>query len=126
MVDIDTQIVYWRDGAEEDWAVAQELLSHGRIRHSLFFVHLALEKALKAHVCRHARDFAPRTHNLVRLAEAADLSLDSQQLDVLADMNEFSLEGRYPDQMTPAPTQQQAEEYATRAEEVMKWLTKQL
>ena len=81
---------------------------------------------LKAHVCRRIRDLAPRVHNLVRLAEAAGLRLDSEQLDLLADMNEFNLEGRYPEQMIPAPTLEQATECVTRAEEVMRWLTKQL
>ncbi len=53
MIDIEKQVAYWRHGAEEDWEVAHQLFDRGYIRHSLFFVHLALEKALKAHVCRH-------------------------------------------------------------------------
>ncbi len=50
MIDIEKQIAYWRDGSIEDWQVAQELISNGRIRHGLFFAHLSLEKLLKAHV----------------------------------------------------------------------------
>jgi HEPN domain-containing protein len=69
MVDIVQQIAHWRDGAREEWQVATELLEKGRIRHALFFTHRALEKALKAHVCRHTGDLAPRTHNLARLLE---------------------------------------------------------
>lgn len=69
MIDVEKQVAYWRDGAQEDWAVARELVGNGRTRHGLFFVHLALEKVLKAHVCRQTRDLAPRIHNLVRLAE---------------------------------------------------------
>jgi HEPN domain-containing protein len=41
----------------------------------LFFAHLALEKLLKAHVCRATRDLAPRVHALLRLAERAGLML---------------------------------------------------
>jgi len=37
MVDIQKQIAYWRNGAREDWAVAEELIGNGRIRHGLFF-----------------------------------------------------------------------------------------
>ena len=51
MIDAEKQIVYWRKGAEEDIAVARELLEKKRIRHGLFFVHLSLEKMLKAHFC---------------------------------------------------------------------------
>ncbi len=79
MIDIDKQIAYWRDSADEDFAVARELVRRTRIRHGLFFAHLALEKALKAHVCRVTQDIAPRVHNLVRLAELAELDLQPAQ-----------------------------------------------
>jgi HEPN domain-containing protein len=75
MINIEKQVAYWRDGAVEDWEIAQELIERGRTRHGLFFVHLSLEKLLKAHVCRHTQDLAPRLHNLVRLAELAALPL---------------------------------------------------
>lgn len=96
MIDIDKQIVHWRDGAKEDIEVARELVARGRNRHGLFLAHLALEKVLKAHVCRHTRDLAPRIHSLVRLAELASIKPNKEQLDTLAEMNAFNLEGRYP------------------------------
>lgn len=71
MIDINKQINYWRNSAIEDWEVARELLKSGRVRHGLFFAHLAIEKLLKAHVCRSTKDLAPRIHNLVRLADMA-------------------------------------------------------
>ncbi len=113
-------------GAEEDWIVAKELLSHKRIRHSLFFIHLAIEKTLKALICKEIRVFAPRIHNLVRLAETARVRLNSTQIDVLADLNEFNLEGRYPDQLISTPTFDEAGILIKHAEEIMKWLTRQL
>jgi len=54
MVDIDKQIAYWRDSANEDWAVARQLVDNSRIRHGLFFAHLTLEKTLKALICKHS------------------------------------------------------------------------
>jgi len=126
MVDIEKQIAYWQRGSQEDWLVAQELVERGRSRHGLFFAHLSLEKALKAHVCRRTRDLAPRTHNLVRLAELARLSLSQEQLDVLADVSVFNLEGRYPDSFTPALNHSEAQAYLARAREVLTWLMHQL
>ena len=122
MIDIGKQIAYWLEGAREDWGAAQELVRGGRARHGLFFAHLALEKALKAQVCRHTHDLAPRIHNLVRLAELAEIHLKLEQIDVLAEMNAFSLEGRYPESLTPPPTSQEARAYLARAEEVFQWL----
>ena len=55
MIDVEKQVAYWRASAAEDWQVTEELVSLGRTRHSLFFAHLALEKLLKAHVCRAQR-----------------------------------------------------------------------
>lgn len=121
MVDITAQIAYWRAGADEDWAVAYELLDRGRVRHSLFLAHLALEKALKAHVCQKTHEYAPRIHNLVRLAELAALELPRQQLDILAEMNAFNVEARYPGPLAP-PTLAEAQGYVSRAEEVFTWL----
>ena len=83
MVDIIQQVAQWRDGAREECDVATELLERGRVRQALFFTHLALEKVLKAHVCRHTGDLAPRTHNLVWLAEVADLRVSSDFTGVI-------------------------------------------
>jgi len=126
MIDIEKQIAYWRNGATEDWAVAQELINKGRTRHGLFFAHLALEKLLKAHVCRHTQDLAPRLHNLVRLAELAELAPNQEQIDVLAEMNAFNIEGRYPDTLAPPPAPTEAKQYLRRAKEVYRWLMNQL
>lgn len=124
MVDIEKQISFWRDGAEEDWEVAQALVARGSLRHGLFFAHLALEKTLKALVCARTRELAPRLHNLVRLAETAGLELQSDQVDTLAEMNVFALEGRYPDALTPPVTKGEAREFLTRTEEVLECLKK--
>ena len=122
MIDINKQIAYWENGAQEDWDVAQDLIKSGRARHGLFFAHLALEKALKGQFCRHTRELAPRIHNLVRLAELAEIKLSETQIDVLAEMNTFNLEGRYPDSLAPVPTLPEARAYLARAKEIFQWL----
>jgi len=122
-MDIGKQVNFWRQGAGEDWQVACELVDAGRVRHGLFFAHLALEKLLKAHVCHRTQDLAPRVHNLVRLAELAGLSPDTKQLDVLAEMNEFCIEGRYPSMVAP-PSPAEARAYMARAKEVREWLVR--
>jgi HEPN domain-containing protein len=97
MIDIPKQIEFWRLGSAEDAVVARDLVARGKIRHGLFFLHLAIEKALKAEVCRATTDVAPRVHNLVRLAELANLTFGLGQIDALAELNAFNIEGRYPE-----------------------------
>jgi HEPN domain-containing protein len=126
MIDIEKQVVYWRDGAVEDWEVAQDLIKQGRVRHGLFFAHLTLEKALKAHVCQKTSDLAPKIHDLVRLATLAGLSLTQVQLDLLAVFNTFNLYGRYPDTFSASPSREQAQKYIEQAKEIYEWLKNQL
>jgi HEPN domain-containing protein len=126
MVDVEKQIDYWRQGSAEDWEVAVRLVKDGASRHGLFFAHLAIEKILKALVCRHMRDIPPRIHNLTRLSELAGLKPDDRLANVLADMNQFNLEGRYPESQTPPPSPQEAMEYMARSQEVLAWLISQL
>lgn len=126
MIDIQKQIAYWQNGAVEEWDLAQDLVKRNKTRHGLFFAHLALEKLLKAHICRHTQDLPPRIHNLTRLAELATLNLSQTQVDLLAEMNVFNLEGRYPDLSTTPLSKKEAKAYLRRAEEVYQWLMSQL
>jgi HEPN domain-containing protein len=126
MVDISQLVVYWRNGATEDWEVANQLVDGGKIRHGMFFAHLALEKILKAHICKKTEKLAPKSHNLVRLAEIAELNLKPQDLDTLAEMNEFNLEGRYPITFVSPPTKKESIEYMKRAKGIFEWLTQKL
>ena len=125
MVDIAKQIAFWRDSAKEDWDVARQLLDNGRTRHGLFFAHLALEKMLKAIVCKQSQDLAPRLHNLSRLADLAALTPDEGKMEVLAEMNAFHIEGRYPESLAKAPTREESLTYMARAEGVYQWLMNQ-
>lgn len=125
MLDIDRQVSYWRNGANEDWSAAIFLVEGGRTRHGLFLLHLAIEKALKALVCRATRDVPPRLHNLVRLAEIAGITLTSEQLDVLGELNVFNMEGRYPEISAEPLTPEEASAYVRRAQEVFACLMRE-
>jgi len=126
MINVEKQVVYWRDGALEDWQAAEDLVGLGRTRHGLFFAHLALEKMLKAHVCRVISDIPPRIHALLRLAERAELELSGTQRLFLARFDRYQLEGRYPDLLPAAPTMQSARAELEQAREMLEWLNRQL
>jgi len=125
MVDIEKQITYWRSSSDEDWEVAHQLLKSGRTRHGLFFAHLALEKLLKAHVCRATSGLAPRVHSLLRLADLSGLVLSEGQRTFLARFDRYQLEGRYPDALTEPLAVDEAEEELETAGEVLRWLRSQ-
>ena len=124
--DAGKQVLYWLKTAADDWRVAQKLLAEDELPQGLFFVHLTLEKALKAYICKATNDYAPRIHTLIRLAELTSLHLTQQQLDVLAEINQFNLEGRYPDIDLPVVSPKEAQKHFERAKEMYEWLMKQL
>lgn len=126
MVDVPKQIEYWRTSSDEDFAAAQSLLEKGHFRHSLFFAHLAIEKMLKAHVTRQTKDIPPRIHNLIRLVEIAELSLDPEQADFLSRFDMYQLEGRYPESSYTIIGLKDAKERLALAGDILKWLKTQL
>lgn len=125
-IDIDKQVAYWRASAEEDWDVGRSLVEKGKYRHGLFFLHLALEKVLKAHVCLTTKDFAPRIHSLRRLSALSGLSITEENADFLAAFERYDIAGRYPDTLSPPPTREEARSRQSTAQEVFTWLIHQL
>jgi len=88
---VKKQIAYWKATAEHDWQTVQTLWRTKRHDGCLFFCHLVIEKILKAVVVKITQQDAPRIHDLVRLANSAELALTESQQDMLAKINHFNL-----------------------------------
>ncbi|TAH20520.1 MAG: HEPN domain-containing protein [Cytophagales bacterium] len=62
------------------------------------FAHLVLEKLAKAlWVKNNQENTPPRTHQLLRILQEAQVNLNSEQEIFLQLMNNFQMQGRYPD-----------------------------
>ena len=91
-------IDYWVDTAEKDWVVVQQLFDAKSYVHALFWAHLVLEKLCKAHwVKDNIVNMPPKTHNLIVILENTKLKITDEGESFLRSMNQFQLEGRYPD-----------------------------
>lgn len=91
-------IKYWMISAGRDWRAVVKMLEAKTYIHALFFMHLVLEKLIKAHwVKDNPENHPPRTHNLVNLCEQTKLEVTSEEHDFLRIMNDFQLESRYPE-----------------------------
>ena len=122
-LDVEKQVAHWSKGADEAWEAAQDLIRRDRrISFGLFFVHLAFEKIIKAHVWRAKKEMPPHIHNLNRLAELAEIPMNADHKKVLAEINEFNIEGRYSDLLSPPPSFEEANLYLQRAEGTFLWL----
>lgn len=127
-MDVEKEVVYWRDGALKDLQFANRLIAREEeeILYCFFFLHLALEKTFKAHVVKQTKKLPPQIHNLLVLAELGNVKLSQEQVDFCGKINLYNIEARYPNLSIPSPTLQKAKEYFEQTKELMEWLTKQL
>lgn len=66
--------------------------------HGLFFAHLVIEKLSKAHwVQDNLGGIPPRTHSILRLWQTTQLAPTPDQEGTATVLNDYQLEGRYPD-----------------------------
>jgi len=125
----EEHIEYWFGSADHDLETAEDLFIAGRFDWCLFLGHLVLEKALKAvYVRDNENRFPPRTHNLLKLAEATKLRLDDDQNVFLDEVNDFNLEVRYPEfrqEFYKYCTRELAADYFIKIKEFYQWLQSQ-
>ena len=88
-------VQYWRDSSDDDRITARELLKSKRYSACLFFVHIYLEKILKATVVEKTGKPAPYVHDLLDLVNIAKIELSEEQKELLREINTFNIRARY-------------------------------
>ena len=126
MINIQKQIDYWINGAEDDIITANLLIQEKRTLHGLFFCHLVIEKAIKAHYVKITKEVAPRSHNLVYLSEKAEIEFDDDTQMFIGVLMKYQLQGRYPDYSPIIPDQIRVNEYFKKTKELLQWLKMKL
>ncbi|MEX0982898.1 MAG: HEPN domain-containing protein [Bacteroidales bacterium] len=93
----DKLIKYWIDGSDDDFETMIVMFDSKRFSWSLFIGHLMIEKLLKAYYVKVNSDYPPIIHNLLRLAEKADLKLTGEKKEQLITITAFNINARYDD-----------------------------
>lgn len=93
----DKLISYWLDGSDDDFETMIAMFDSKRYNWSLFIGHLMIEKLLKAYYVKVKSDYPPFIHNLLRLAEKANLELTNHQKEQLLTITAFNINARYDD-----------------------------
>jgi HEPN domain-containing protein len=122
-------VEYWIKNAEYKWDTVKALKRSKRYSDCLFFCHLVLECLLKGLVVAKIKKTAPYIHNLIRLAEVAELELDQVQENLLKVGNSFNIRARYADYKMAfykIATSEYTEEYFKAASKLRLWLLKRL
>ena len=124
-INIDQLIKYWIDGSEDDFETMIAMFDSKRYHWSLFIGHLMIEKLLKAYFVKIRSDYPPLIHNLLRLAEKADLELTDDQRVQLVTITAFNINARYDDyKMTfkKQCTQEYTSEWIHKLKELQQWI----
>ena len=126
-MEIQDKIKFWENMAEEDFGLAEKLFKDKNYLWSLFIAQLSLEKALKARVIEATKKEPPKIHDLVRLAEIAELVVTKYQKDELEIITGFNIEARYTDYkegLKQTATHEYTKKYLDKSREYLRWFLK--
>lgn len=121
-------IRHWREAAHRDQETAKSLLQSKHYDWSLFIYHLAIEKLLKAAVVS-AGKRPLYTHDLEKLANQADLVIESNHQAWLREITSFNMDARYDDEKLRfyhKTTETYTKTWHQHCEELFLWLQKHI
>lgn len=118
---------YWIESADEDYNVMLDLKEKNRNTYCLFFGQMVIEKLLKALYAKNNKGapYAPKTHDLLYLAEKLNIELTEEQEITLNEITTFNLSTRYDDYKRAfynKCTDEYTEEQINKIKEVRAWL----
>lgn len=118
---------YWIESADEDYNVMLDLKEKNRNTYCLFFGQMVIEKLLKALYAKNDKGapYAPKTHDLLYLAEKLNIELTEEQEITLNEITTFNLSTRYDDYKRAfynKCTDEYTEEQINKIKEVKAWL----
>lgn len=115
----------WAERAIYDLDTARAMLESKRYLYVLFCCQQAVEKMLKAIIAKRSQELPPRLHQLVRLAERAQVPLNDEQADFLRELSTHYIQSRYPEEIEDISSQvsvQHARQVVEKTEEIVRWL----
>ena len=116
----------WAEQAQYDLETARPMLESGRFLYVLFCCQQAVEKMLKAVIAKRSEAFPPRLHNLIRLAENAEVELKKEQTDFMRALSGYYIQTRYPDEiasLSGALSREPAQRVLKETEAMVQWLS---
>jgi HEPN domain-containing protein len=120
---------YWIESANDAFDTAGKLFEQGKYVHSLFFLHLALEKMLKGLYVNKNKQEAPFGHSLQALAtKITGFSPDEDIIKFFIEVTTFNIATRYNDYKRTfykACDKEFALGYLNKGKENMLWLQSQ-
>ena len=128
---MDKKTEYWIELSEYDIDTAVAMLETKRFLYVGFMCHQAVEKALKAVMVSKNKELPPKIHNLIRLAENADLLdyMNDFQKKTIFTLNPLNIESRYPsykEKLLAQMTTDTCTQILNNTKELLVWIKAQL
>jgi HEPN domain-containing protein len=86
---------HWLDSSDKDFQTMLNLYNSKDYNWSLFIGHIVIEKLLKANYVINKKEYAPFTHDLLRLAKLGGLEVEVEKSNWLDTVTTFNINARY-------------------------------
>ena len=118
---------YWVKSSDEDFVTMEILYKNSQNTWCLYIGQLVIEKLLKALYAKKNKNapYAPKSHDLLYLAEKIEIELNDRQKTLLDIITRFNIEARYDDYKESFRrncTQEYTKEQIKNIKEVREWL----
>jgi len=127
---MDKIVKNWVATSNYDILTADAMYKAGRYLYVVFMCHLAMEKMLKALLAhKFSEDMPPKIHNLIILAQKANISPPDNLKDFLQRIDNVSIATRYPEDLRTLSkefNQDTAKRILTDTKRMLKWLKQHL
>ncbi|MBI2433598.1 MAG: HEPN domain-containing protein [Candidatus Hydrogenedentes bacterium] len=91
-----TPVEQWLEKSQYDLETAHAMLEAARYSYVIFCCQQAIEKMLKAIITERTNKLPPRLHDLLRLSETAQVTLDADDAEFFCKLSDWYKESRYP------------------------------
>ncbi len=118
----------WILQSDYDYETAEAMFSTARYVYAVFMCHLCIEKIVKSEYVKRYNKVAPRSHNLLWLAEEIKLEFPENLYRFVFQLNDASLPTRYPQELKSSIKFYSKEitlEILNKTKELQQWIKKQ-
>jgi HEPN domain-containing protein len=126
-MNIEENIIYWKELAEYDFETAKIMLNTQRYLYVGFMCHQVIEKVFKGYFVFKKHELPPYTHNLMKLANNGNFyyEFSDEQKDFIDYLEPLNIESRYPaykEELLKALTNEKCIDILNKTEGLFKWI----
>ncbi len=96
-INVEKIIKHWIESSDKDFQTMEDMYKTKHYHWSLFLGHLVIEKLSKAVYVKNKNKYPPLIHDLRRILEKADITLNQERIVIFDTISRFNINARYDD-----------------------------